>query len=75
MTRFKQLPAGNQGIRGILHEIQKAKRRARRKAKKDGKEIFQLVTQEKATPEALINLVYRESLLELIFSHWTTARL
>ena len=67
MTRVKQLPAGNQGILGILHEIQKAKRRAKRKAKKDGKEIFQLVTQEKATPEALINLVYQESLLELIF--------
>ena len=67
MTRTKQLPAGNQGILGILDEIQKAKRRVKRKAKKDGKEIFQLVMQEEATPEALNGLVYQESLIELIF--------
>jgi len=67
MIRTKQLPAGNQGILGIWHEIQKAKRRVKRKAKKDGKEIFQLAMQEEATPEALNGLVYQESLIELIF--------
>ena len=67
MTRVKQLPADKQGIRGIWLEIQKTKKQAQKKAKKDAREIFQLVMQEKATPEALISLVSQASLLELIF--------
>ena len=67
MTRAKQIPADNQGIRGIWIEIQKTKKQAQKKAKKDAKEIFQLVMQEKAAPDALSGLVSQESLLELIY--------
>ena len=66
MTKVKALPAYNQGIRGIWLEMQKAKKEAHKKAKKDGKELFRLVTHGKSTPEALSNLVYQESLIELI---------
>ena len=67
MTKVKIPSANNQGIRGILLEIQKAKKRAQKKAKIDGKEIFRLVTQDKSTPGLLNSLVYQESLRELIF--------
>ena len=67
MIKLKTSAENNQGIRGLLIELKRAKKQAQKKAIKDGEKIFQLVMQEKATSEALINLVYQESLLELIF--------
>ena len=48
----------SQGIKGLFLELQKAK--------KDGEKLFNLILQEKATPEAIHNLVYQKSLQELI---------
>ena len=67
MRKLKTPSEKNQGIRGLLLELKWAKKQAQKQAKKDGEKIFQLVMQEKAASETLTNLVYQESLLELIF--------
>jgi hypothetical protein len=58
MKTVKKSKTESQGIKGLLLELQKAK--------KDGEKLFNLILQEKATPEAIHNLVYQKSLQELI---------
>ena len=58
MKTFKMSKTESQGIKGLLIELQKAK--------KDGEKLFNLILQGKAAPEAICNLVYQESLHELI---------
>jgi len=58
MKTVKKSKTESQGIKGLLIELQKAK--------KDGEKLFNLILQGKATPEAICNLVYQESLQELI---------
>lgn len=58
MKTVKKSKTESQGIKGLLIELQKAK--------KDGEKLFNLILQGRAAPEAICNLVYQESLQELI---------
>ena len=58
MKTVKKSKTESQGIKGLLLELQIAK--------KDGEKLFNLILQGKATPEAIHNLVYQKSLQELI---------
>jgi hypothetical protein len=58
MKKDKKSKTESQGIKGLWIELQKAK--------KDGEKLFNLILQGKAAPEAIHNLVYQESLQELI---------
>lgn len=53
MNTVKKSKTESQGIKGLLIELQKAK--------KDGKKLFNLILQGKAAPEAICNLIYQES--------------
>ena len=65
MKEAKPPPTSDQGIKGLLLDMERAKMQA--EAKADGKKLFRLVMEEEATPEALNGLIYQASLLELIF--------
>ena len=63
MKEAKPPPTSSQGIKGLWLDIERAKKQA----EADGKKLFRLVMEEEATPEALNDLIYQASLLELIF--------
>ena len=63
MKEAKPPPTSSQGIKGLLLDMERAKKQA----EADGKKLFRLVMEEEATPEALNGLIYQASLLELIF--------
>ena len=65
MKEAKPPTTSDQGIKGLLLDMERAKKQA--EAKADGKKLFRLVMEEEATPEALNGLIYQASLLELIF--------
>ena len=65
MKGAKPPTTSDQGIKGLLLDMERAKMQA--EAKADGKKLFRLVMEEEATPEALNGLIYQASLLELIF--------
>ena len=58
MKTVKKSKTESQGIKGLWIELQKAK--------KDGEKLFNLILRGKAAPEAVYNLVYQQSLQELI---------
>ena len=58
MKKVKKSKSESQGIESLWIELQKAR--------EDGEELFHLIFQEKATPEAVHRLVYQASLQELI---------
>ena len=63
MKGAKPPPTSSQGIKGLLLDMERAKKQA----EADGKKLFRLVMEEEATPEAFNGLIYQASLLELIF--------
>ena len=63
MKEAKPPPTSSQGIKGLLLDMERAKKQA----EADGKKLFRLVMEEEATPEALNGLIYQASLLELMF--------
>lgn len=63
MKGAKPPPTSDQGIKGLWLDIERAKKQA----EADGEKLFRLVTEEKATPDALNGLIYQASLLELMF--------
>ena len=63
MKGAKPPTTSDQGIKGLLLDMERAKKQA----EADGKKLFRLVMEEEATPEALNGLIYQASLLELIF--------
>ena len=65
MKEAKPPTTSDQGIKGLLLDMERAKKQA--EAKADGKKLFRLVMEEEATPEALNGLIYQASLLEHIF--------
>ena len=58
MKGAKPPTTAGDGVLGLWHDL---------KAKEDAKKVFVLVTNEKATSKSLSNLVYLESLRELIY--------
>ena len=63
MKGAKPPPTSDQGIKGLWLDIERAKKQA----EADGEKLFRLVTEEKATPDALNGLIYQASLRELMF--------
>ncbi len=64
MKGAKPPTTSGQGIKGLWLDMEKAKKQA----EADGEKLFRLVTEQEVTSsEAFNGLIYRASLLELIF--------